>query len=148
MPRPGSTQRRGAVLRRRLFCLLLLGLTVPLGLLWRLGPLHLPAFAFKYGGSALWAIAVYWTVALALPRLRVPAIGVVAGIIAFAVEFGKRLWWLPLDHFRQTLAGRLLLGRVFTFGAIAAYWLAIALVSFLDARLGCKMKHPTALRDP
>jgi hypothetical protein len=110
----------------------LLLLTVLLGLLWRLAPLHLPPFAFKYGGSALWAIAVYWVLAAILPRRPSVFLALVASAIALAVELFKRVYWPPLDHFRETLAGKLLLGRYFTVGAIAAYWLAILTVAALD----------------
>ena len=119
---------------RRLACIGLLAVTLPLGIAWRMAPLHLPPFAFKYGGSALWAAAVYWVVALASPRWRVLRLAIVAALAAFGVELGKLLYWPPLDRFREALAGKLLLGRYFTVGAIVAYWLAIALVALLDAK--------------
>lgn len=120
-------------LSRRLVCLVLLAVTLPVGIAWRMAPLHLPPFAFKYGGSALWAVAVYWAVALLLPRVRPPQLAIAAALVALGVELGKLLFWPPLDHFRETLAGKLLLGRYFSFGAIVAYWTAITLVAFLDA---------------
>ncbi len=122
------------VRRRRLTCLAFLFVTLPLGLAWRLAPLGLPAFAFKYGGSALWAIAVYWVVALCLPRRPVVTLALTAGVAALAVELAKLIYWPSLDRFRETLAGKLLLGRYFTLGAVVAYWLAIASVALLDAR--------------
>lgn len=127
-------------MQRRLACLLLLAVTLPLGLAWRLAPLHLPRFAFKYGGSALWAIAVYWLIAFLLPRQHPRALALLAAIVAAAVECFKRVQSPALDAFRHTLAGKLLLGRYFTFGAIAAYWLAIAIVAAGDAvfRPGCR----------
>jgi hypothetical protein len=132
--------------RRRLTCLILLAITLPVGLAWRLAPLHLPQFAFKYGGSALWAVAVYWVVALLLPRASVRTLALTAAMVALGVELLKLLYWPPLDHFRETLAGKLLLGRYFTLGAIVAYWLAIAVSAAFDARF-----HPgrsTAPRAP
>jgi hypothetical protein len=122
------------VRRRRLTCLGFLFLTLPIGLAWRLAPLGLPAFAFKYGGSALWAVAVYWVVALCLARRPVVLLAVIAGCTALTVELAKLIYWPPLDRFRETLAGKLLLGRYFTLGAVVAYWLAIACVALLDAR--------------
>ena len=95
-------------------------------------PLGLPPFAFKYGGSALWAIAVYWVVAMARPGWRPAALAVAAAIVALGVELGKLIYWAPLDRFRETLPGKLLLGRYFTVGAIVAYWLAIAFVALFD----------------
>ena len=116
-------------------CGLFLVGAVPLGLLWRLAPLHLPAFAFKYGGSALWAMAVYWTAALLLPRLQPRLLAPLAAAIAASVECFKQVRSPALNAFRATLAGKLLLGRYFSVGALLAYGLAITLVAGLDAFL-------------
>ena len=106
----GSPRFR-AINGRRAACLALLTFTVPLGLLWRLAPLHLPQCAFKYGGSALWAIAVYWTCAIFLPRRSSVRLAFIAATLSLAVELIKLVYWSPLDRFRETLPGKLLLGR-------------------------------------
>ena len=112
---------------------LLLAATVA-GLIWRLTPLHLPWFLYKYGGSMLWAVALYWLLAAILPRLTATRIALIAAVAAAAVEF-SRLWHTPaFDAFRITIAGKLLLGRFFSLKNIAAYWLAIALTAWLDKR--------------
>ena len=134
--RRGRTPERTNA-RQRLISAAALAVILPLGLIWRLAPLHLPQFAFKYGGSALWAMAVYWVVALLFPWLRPIQVAGRAGVVAFGVEFGKLLSWAPLDRFRETIAGKLLLGRHFTWGAIAAYWIAIGTVAVLD-----RLQHP------
>lgn len=121
--------------KRRLACAAMLALTVPAGLIWRLAPSHLSPFAFKYGGSALWAMAVYWVVGLLLPSRRPVLLGVIAAVVATAVECFKRVRSIPLDAFRNTLEGRLLLGRYFTVGALVAYVLAILAVAIADALL-------------
>lgn len=74
---------------RRRTCAGLLATTVVCGLVWRLAPLHLPPFAFKYGGSALWAIAVYWAVAFLFPRRPVALLATISGVIAVGVECFK-----------------------------------------------------------
>jgi hypothetical protein len=118
--------------RRRTLCLLALLLTVPLGLAWRGLPLHLSPFLFKYGGSGLWAIALYWLVAALLPKRSSLTVAAIAAAAAALLEL-SRLWHIPaMDAFRLTLAGRLLLGRFFSLRNIAAYWLAIAVVALLD----------------
>jgi hypothetical protein len=102
------------------------------GLIWRLAPLHLPWFFYKYGGSMLWAVALYWLIAAILPHFTSARIAVIAAVVAAVVEF-SRLWHTPAsDAFRLTLAGRLLLGRFFSLKNIAAYWLAVALTAWLD----------------
>jgi hypothetical protein len=103
-----------------------------LGILWRLAPLHLPRFAYKYGGSALWAIALYWLIATLLPRRKPLQVALIAALLAAALEL-SRLYHLPaLDAFRLTLLGKLLLGRFFSPKNIAAYWLAILAAALLD----------------
>jgi hypothetical protein len=113
----------------------LLCLTISAGVAWRFAPLGLPAAAWKYGGSALWATAVYWLVAAVLVAWRSSRLAFLAAAIAFGVECLKRLYWPPLDRFRETLAGKLLLGRYYTRGAIVAYWCAILCVGLMDGWL-------------
>jgi len=60
-------------------------------------------------------------------------VGGIAALIAAVVEF-SRLWHTPgFDAFRETLAGKLLLGRFFSLRNIAAYWIAIGLAMCVDA---------------
>jgi Protein of unknown function (DUF2809) len=106
--------------------------TIAGGLLIRFGPLGLPRFVVKYGGSALWALMIYWIVSTLLPRWRVVAVALLAGSVATSVEFLK-LYHAPwLDSFRITLPGVLLLGRFFSVQDMLAYWVAIALGAVLD----------------
>jgi hypothetical protein len=113
----------------------LLLLTITLGLAWRMVPLGLSPFWFKYGGSALWAMALYWFLAFCLPRLSAESLAFLSASVAAVVEF-SRLWSVPtVDAFRLTLAGRLLLGRYFSLKNIVAYWVAIALAALLDSWL-------------
>ena len=107
--------------------------TIVCGLVWRMAPLGLPAVLVKYGGSALWAVMVYWLVAFLLPRKAPHSLGLIAAVVAAAVECFKLYRSPGLDAFRLTLAGKLLLGRVFSLRDIAVYWLAIVVVAVLDA---------------
>ena len=125
MPLPQSTHRTTS-------CLLLLLITIPLGLAVRFLPLHLPWFLYKYLGSTLWAIALYWLLATLLPKLRPLSIATLAISIATLLEFSRLIPIAPIDAFRLTLAGQILLGRYFSLKNIAAYILAIALIAILD----------------
>ncbi len=118
--------------RRRLICLALLLVTIPMGLAVRLLPLGLPWFLYKYLGSALWAVALYWFLAAILPRLRPITLAILASTIAMLVEFSRLVPIAPIDAFRLTFAGKILLGRYFSFRNILAYFLAIALTATLD----------------
>jgi hypothetical protein len=112
--------------------LILLLITIPIGLAVRLLPLHLPWFLYKYLGSTLWAIALYWFLAAILPKLRPTALATFAILIATLVELSRLVPIAPLDAFRLTFAGKILLGRYFSIKNIIAYTLAIALTAALD----------------
>jgi hypothetical protein len=107
--------------------------TVMAGLAVRMAPLGLPAVVVKYGGSMLWAVMIYWIVSAAMPRGRLPVVGLVAGAIATAVEFFKLYHSPGMDAFRLTLPGMILLGRHFSVRDIVAYWVAIGLAAWVDA---------------
>jgi hypothetical protein len=116
----------------------LLFVTIAGGLLIRFGPLGLPRFVVKYGGSVLWALMIYWIVSTLLPWWRVAAIALLAGTLATSVEFLK-LYHVPwLDSFRLTVPGILLLGRFFSVRDIVAYWLAMTFGAVLDR---CIRRH-------
>jgi hypothetical protein len=55
--------------------------------------------------------------------------------MATAIEFLKLFHSPPLDAFRHTLAGILLLGRFFSVWDLIAYWLAISIGALVDRRL-------------
>jgi len=122
-------------MRRTLLSLAMLAITIPLGIAVRYAPLHLPWFWSKYLGSMLWAVALYWLIAAILPRTKPKALALIAGIISLLVEFSRLTPERHIDAFRLTLAGKLLLGRFFSWKNIAAYLVAIALTAWLDARL-------------
>ena len=117
---------------RRIICVLLLLITIPIGLAVRFLPLHLPWFLYKYLGSFLWAVALYWFLAALLPKLRPLAIATLAIIIATLVELSRLVPIEPIDAFRLTLPGQILLGRYFSIKNIVAYILAIILAAFWD----------------
>ena len=119
--------------KRRIVCFALAALTILAGLAWRFAPLGLPPFFFKYGGSMLWAMMVYWIAAALLPTRRPLELAVYSCVTAALVEFSRLLHTPALDHVRITLAGRLLLGRFFSLWDIVAYWLAIGIVAVVDS---------------
>ena len=122
-------------MRRSPTTLLLLLLTIPIGLAVRYLPLHLSWLLYKYLGSTLWAAALYWFLATLLPKLRPPSLATLAITIATFVELSRLIPIAPIDAFRLTLAGQILLGRYFSFKNIAAYVLAIILAATLDNSL-------------
>lgn len=118
-------------LRRAALC----AATIALGLALRaFGPkFGLPFLVVKYCGSALWGVMVYWLAALLWPRASRLRIAAGAAVVALVVEF-SRLWrYEALDAFRLTMAGALLLGRVFSLWNLVAYAAGIALALAIDA---------------
>src|SRR5258708_30526872 len=105
------------------------------GLAIRFAHLGLPASIVKYGGSALWAMMIYWIASSILSSSRVEFVALLSGGIATSVEFFKLYHAPVLDAFRHTIAGVLILGRVFSFKDIAVYWIAIAIAAGLDRSL-------------
>jgi Protein of unknown function (DUF2809) len=94
--------------------------------------LGLPSFVVKYGGSALWGTMVFFLVAMAgsnLPRARIASI---AASIAVGVELFRLVHTPWLDDFRLTMAGALLLGRIFSPWNVLAYGVGIIFGMLLD----------------
>jgi hypothetical protein len=106
------------------------------GLGLRLGgyEIGLPYFLVKYGGSTLWGAMVFFLIAMLLPRQPLGGLALLALAVAALTEL-SRLYHTPwLDEFRLTLAGALLLGRIFSWWNIVAYGLGIALAALFEAR--------------
>jgi uncharacterized protein DUF2809 len=111
---------------------------VALGLLLRFGGPHLglPAPLVKYGGSVLWGTMVLFLVAALRPRLAPQRVAALAMVIAAVVELIRLVHTPWLDDFRLTLAGALLLGRIFSVWDIVAYAAGILLGTAVDQAIG------------
>lgn len=114
----------------------------------RLLPLGLPYTIVKYGGSTIWGAMVYAMVAFCAPFIRLRTTILVALSITVLSEL-FRLYQTPeLDAFRRTLAGQLLLGRIFSVWNIVAYAAGIALAVAADGafrRSQAKASRPVAV---
>jgi hypothetical protein len=98
--------------------------------------LGIPASIVKYGGSVLWGAMVFFLVAIASPRLSRLKIASASAVIAVGVELFRLVHTPLLDDFRLTLAGALLLGRIFSLWDILAYAAGIGLALALDRVAG------------
>ena len=94
--------------------------------------LGLPATIVKYGGSVLWGTMLFLLVAIAGPRLSRRNVALISAVIAVCVELFRLVHAPWLDEFRLTLAGALLLGRIFSTWDILAYGIGIVLAAGLD----------------
>ncbi len=107
-----------------------------LGLLLRFeGPqFGVPLVIVKYGGSILWAMMLYCLVTIAF-RLDLSKAAVLSVILATGIELFRLVHFDWLDHFRLTLAGALLLGRIFSIADIVAYAFGIGIIYVADNAL-------------
>jgi hypothetical protein len=71
-------------------------------------------------------------IAFLLPNTRPIILATLACLFALAVEFSRLIPSTTLEAFRETLAGRLILGSIFSPRNIVAYWLAIFAAALLD----------------
>ena len=94
--------------------------------------LGLPAFVVKYGGSLLWAAMVFFLVAMAASHRSRLSVALLSASIAVGVELFRLVHAPWLDAFRLTLAGALLLGRIFSPWNMLAYGVGIVLAMGLD----------------
>ncbi|WP_412759729.1 DUF2809 domain-containing protein [Methylorubrum subtropicum] len=118
---------------RRSALILAVAAVIAAGLAVRFVPLGLPAGVVKYAGSTLWGAMVYGLVACLRPDAAVRRLALVALVIAAAVEFFRLVHTPWLDAFRLTLAGQLLLGRVFSPWNLVAYAVGITVAAGCDA---------------
>lgn len=105
------------------------------GVSLRLGgyEIGLPYFLVKYGGSTPWGAMVFFLIAMFLPRRPLGRVALMALVTAALIEFSRFYHTTWLDEFRLTLAGALLLGRIFSWWNILAYGLGIALAGLFEA---------------
>jgi Protein of unknown function (DUF2809) len=96
--------------------------------------LGMPGPVVKYGGSALWGAMVFFLVAVASPGLSRWHIVSLSIVVAVGVELFRLVHAPWLDDFRLTLAGAVLLGRIFSAWNILAYIAGIVLALLLDSR--------------
>ena len=118
--------------RRRLTCLAIMLLLIPLGFVCRFVPLGLPYVLVKYGGSFLWASTVYWFIGYFLARQKSVTLALLSLVVTAAIEFLKRVQSSTLENIRNTFFGIMILGRRFSYTDIAVYWIAILCMLWLD----------------
>ncbi len=91
-----------------------------------------PVTIVKYGGSILWGAMVFFLVAILAPRRSRWNVALISAVIAVCVELFRLVHTPWLDDFRLTLAGALLLGRIFSAWDILAYGTGIGFGMGLD----------------
>ncbi|MDI1310980.1 DUF2809 domain-containing protein [Prosthecobacter sp.] len=107
------------------------------GLLWRSRYLPLSPFFSKYGGDALWALAVFLGAGLFFRHAPTWRISLIALGFAWGIEFSQ-LYHAPwIDQLRSSLPGRLVLGSTFNAPDLLAYVIGIVFGAASE-RVCCK----------
>jgi hypothetical protein len=96
-----------------------LAVVIAAGLLSRRFPL--PGVLAEHTGDALWTVAVFCLLAVAMPGRRTLPLAVLAFVVSAAVEATQLLRWQWLVDLRATTAGALLLGQGFQWADFVAY---------------------------
>src|SRR5688572_32997272 len=101
-------------------------MAIGMGLLWRSRLLPLSSFTAKYGGDALWALAVFLGFGLLFRRASTLRIAFVSICFAWSIEF-LQLYHAPwIDSLRAHQLGHLILGSTFNSPDLPAYAIGIA----------------------
>lgn len=109
-------------------------LVIAAGLLSRRYPAWQPRVVATYAGDVLWAVMVFWVLALVWPRTRSTMLAGAALVVAFAVEGSQPLQMPWLVALRETRLGALALGQGFLWSDLACYTVGIAAAALLDAK--------------
>jgi Protein of unknown function (DUF2809) len=119
--------------RSMVIVLALFATTIALGLATRRFPAAFPAPVATYGGDALWAVMIFWLVALWRRHAATPHIGLAALGICVLVE-SSQLYHAPwIDAIRATSLGALALGYGFLWTDLVAYTVGVVLAAGIDA---------------
>lgn len=110
-----------------------LAATVGLGLASRSWPL--PGLLAEHTGDALYAVAVFWGLALVAPAMVGLRLGGLALLASAAVEFAQLLQWPWLVELRQQRLAALVLGQGFQWVDLVAYAIGATVATGLDALL-------------
>lgn len=117
--------------RNKHLYLILTMITIILGILSRKLP-NLPDFISTYSGDTLWALMVFFMVALIFNKKSTVFIGVAAMIFSYGIEISQ-LYHTPwIDAIRGTTLGGLVLGFGFLWSDIICYTVGVAIGIIID----------------
>ena len=118
---------------RRLIYVALLGLTIVLGLLSRSSLVAVGSPIRHYAGDTLWAMAVFWSLAILWPEMKSLPLGICTLAIALTIEISQLYHVEWLDCIRSLKPAALILGNTFLWSDLACYavgTMAAALITF------------------
>ncbi|MEZ0484273.1 ribosomal maturation YjgA family protein [Fibrella aquatica] len=106
-----------------------------LGLASRQFGMYLPSFINAYIGDTLWALMVFFGIALVFNRQPTRRVALLALLFSFSIEFSQ-LYHAPwIDSVRSTRLGGLVLGFGFLWTDLICYSVGIMIGAWVDYRL-------------
>lgn len=113
--------------RLRLTHAIIMALVAATGLTSRSGAAaQWPAFLATYAGDTLWATMVFLTIGFIFPGAKSWRIALGALVISVAVECSQLVDAPQLNAWRDTVAGKLILGRDFLWSDLVCYAVGIS----------------------
>jgi len=106
-------------------------LLIVLGLPSRIWPQHFPVWYVEYAADSLWAMMVYFMIAVIF-RFSALAVGGAALIFAYLIEISQLFHPPWLESLRSVKLFALVLGHSFAWSDIIAYTLGIALATAIN----------------
>ena len=121
--------------KKRIIYIALLGLTIALGLVSRSSLFDTESPLQLYAGDTLWAMAVFWGLAIIFPKAPTLHYALGALLIAFAIETSQLYQSDWINQLRSYRLGALTLGHTFIWSDLACYtagaWFAANIDHFL-----------------
>jgi len=106
--------------------------TICIGLVVHRFATALPPTMRDVTGDALWAMMIFWLIGALVPEKPIVVRGALALGICWVVEFSQLYHAQPLDDFRATAIGHLVLGSDFGLRDLAAYALGVFVALWLE----------------
>jgi hypothetical protein len=115
-----------------LFILIIAGLT---GIITRRYASLFPDFIAQYAGDTLWALALYFFIAILLYRQSIAFRSLLTALLSLAVEVLQKYHAPWIDQLRSTLIGGLILGFGFLWSDLLCYLAGITIAIIIELSL-------------
>ncbi|MBT7959372.1 MAG: DUF2809 domain-containing protein [Akkermansiaceae bacterium] len=119
----------------RLVYVILLGSTIIIGLLTRSAFIPADTPLRNYAGDMLWAIALYWFMAVVSPKWHPWKLAFITAVISYAVELSQLYHADWIDNIRAMKLGGLMLGFTFHWPDLLCYTGGAIVASTIDFHL-------------
>jgi hypothetical protein len=105
-----------------------------LGIISRIKLIELPSWYINYAGDFLWAMLVFFIIAL-VSKLNTKHVIVISCIVTLLIEVSQLFHPQWLEYLRSIKILSFILGFTFFWSDLVAYLLGILLAALLDSRL-------------